>query len=50
MTLGIAASSSTKNESGARRVFGHISVVKTATPIESGTAITSATKEETSVP
>ncbi len=50
MTLGIAASNSTKNDSGPRNALGHISVVNTATPTESGTAMTSATRDETSVP
>ncbi len=42
-TLGIAASSSVRNERPPRSAFGHISVRKTATPTASGTAITSAT-------
>ena len=49
-TLGIAASNSTKNESGPRSALGHISVVNTATPIESGTAMSKASNEETKVP
>src|ERR1051325_11356766 len=46
----MAASNSTKKDSGARSALGHISVVNTATPTESGTAITSARREDTSVP
>ncbi len=49
-TLGIAASSSVRKEIVPRSGFGHISVVNTATPTESGMAITRATSEETRVP
>ncbi len=49
-TLGIAASSSVMKASGERSQRGHISVRKIARPTASGTAMTSATSEETSVP
>jgi hypothetical protein len=46
----MAAKSSVVKERIPRRLIGHISVIKTATPIDNGTAITSASNEETSVP
>src|SRR5712664_2101801 len=49
-TLGIAASSSTRNATGWRSQLGENSVRKTATPSESGTAISKASSEDASVP
>ncbi len=46
----MAARSSVVKERIPRRPTGHISVMKTATPIDNGTAITSASSEETTVP
>src|ERR1035438_3885823 len=50
MTLGMAARSSVTKANGARNMRGHISVRKTATPMASGTASSSARKDDTSVP
>ncbi len=50
MTLGIAASSSVVKERIPRNAVGHISVMKTATPTASGTAMIRETKDETTVP
>src|SRR5947209_6073478 len=50
MTLGMAASSSVAKEIGFLNGLGHISVTKTATATDRGTAITSARIDETRVP
>src|SRR5581483_6418192 len=50
ITLGIAAKSSIANESGFRRLRGQSSLMKTATAIPSGTAITNAISDDKSVP
>src|SRR5712692_4596040 len=49
-TLGIAASSSTRNATGCRNHLGENSVRKIATPSASGTAISSASTDDASVP
>ena len=49
-TLGIAASSSTRNAIGCRTERGANSVSKIATPSASGTAIRSASSDDASVP
>ncbi len=46
----MAAKSSVVKERIPRSPTGHISVMKTATPRDSGTAITSASSEDTIVP
>ena len=50
MTLGMAASSSVAKEIGFLNGLGHISVTRTATATDRGTAIKSARIDETSVP
>ena len=49
-TLGMAARSSTRNETGARSQLGAISLRKRAVPMPSGTACSRASSEETKVP
>ncbi len=46
----MAANNSVVKERIPRRPTGHISVIKTATPMESGTAMTSESSEDTIVP
>ena len=49
-TLGMVASSSTRNDTGARSQPGAISLKNSAVPMLSGTACSKAKNEETSVP